>query len=309
LLQTDFPALHLLASVDQDDTLLPIFSLGPRLSADRMVLTFDNFLQKTGFVNLLKGVLSTLSRQYDVPVDVEFAVTLDPNPPQPKLVLHLLQCRVQSGVREGLACRIPKGIAPEDKFFVGTRVVPQGSVKQVQYICYVDPEAYAALADAGERKAVAAMVGSLNKVLEKQTFILVGPGRWGSVDPLLGVPVSYADIFNTRMLVELAVTQQGAIPEPSYGTHFFQDLVEAQIYPVAIYPDQPGDLFRQEWLTRAKNWMEDLLPGVPGPKDCVKLVNIPGEFDGRKLDILMDGETAVAYLAQPNGNNRASHSG
>lgn len=309
LLQTDFPGLHLLASIDQGDTLMPIFSLGPQLSPERMVLTFDNFLQKTDFVHLIKGVLSTLARQYDVPVDVEFAVTLDPDSPEPKIVLHLLQCRVQSGVREDMACKIPKGIDPEDKFFVGTRVVPQGSVQHVQYVCYVDPEAYGALTDAGERKAVAATVGRLNKVLENQSFILIGPGRWGSVDPLLGVPVTYADIFNTRVLVELAVEQQGAIPEPSYGTHFFQDLVEARIFPVALYPDQPGDLFRREWLSRARNWMEDLLPGVPGPKNCVKLVNIPGEFGGRKIDIFMDGETAVAFLAQPNGNGRPGHSG
>ena len=303
LLSEDYPALSLLASVDQGDTLMPIFSLGPNLSKGRLILTFDNFLQKTGFVDLIKGILSTLSRQYEVPVDVEFAVTMDPDSSSPELTLHLLQCRVQTGVREGMtACRIPKGIASKDTFFVGTRVVPQGLVQQVHYVCFVVPEAYGALAGAGERKAVAETVGRLNKVLENQSFILIGPGRWGSVDPLLGVPVTYADIFNTRMLVELAVEQQGAIPEPSYGTHFFQDLVEAQIYPVALYPDQPGDRFRQDWLMRAKNWMEDLLPEVAVPPGCVKLVNIPGEFGGRKLDIVMDGERAVAYLAQPNGN-------
>jgi hypothetical protein len=166
----------------------------------------------------------------------------------------------------------------------------------------VDPDGYGRLADPGARKAVAEMVGRLNKVLETQSFILIGPGRWGSIDPLLGVPVTYADIFNTRMLVELAVEQQGAVPEPSYGTHFFQDLVEAEIFPVALYPDQPGDLFRRDWLARARNWLDDILPGAAGAQDCLKLVNIPGEFGGKKLDIFMDGETAVAFLAKPDGN-------
>ena len=309
LLQEDFPALVWLTSVDQGDALMPVFSLGPHLAPERMILTFDNFLQKTGFVNLIKGVLSTLARQYDVPVDVEFAATIDSSSPLTKLTLHLLQCRVQTGIQGGLTCKIPRGIAVEDRFFVATRVVPQGAVQQVSYICFVDPEAYNRLTDSGERKAVAATVGRLNKVLETQSFILIGPGRWGSVDPLLGVPVTYADIFNTKVLVELAVGQQGAVPEPSYGTHFFQDLVEARIYPVALYPDQPGDLFRQEWLSRAKNWLEDILPGVPGPKNCVKLVNIPGEFGGRKMDIMMDGETAVAFLAQPGGNGHSGNHG
>jgi hypothetical protein len=309
LLDADFPGLTLLASIDQGDTLMPVFSLGPNLSPERMVLTFDNFLQKTGFVKLIKGVLSKLSRQYDVPVDVEFAVTVDSAAPEPRILLHLLQCRVQPGIREDLACRIPKAIASEDRFFVATRVVPQGSVRQVQYVCYVDPAAYGALADAGERKAVAETIGRVNKVLENQTFILIGPGRWGSVDPLVGVPVTYADIFNTRMLVELAVEQRGAVPEPSYGTHFFQDLVEARIFPVALYPNREGDLFRQDWMERARNWLDDLLPGAPAPKDCVKLVNVPGEFGGRKIDVFMDGETAVAFLAPPDGNGRPGPSG
>ncbi len=309
LLNGDFPAMPWLSSIDQGDTLMPVYSVGPQLTAGRMILTFDNLLQKTGFVNLLKGILSTLSRQYDVPVDVEFTVTMDASSASPKLTLHLLQCRVQTGVHEGMSCKIPKWITAEDKFFVATRVVPQGVVRQVQYVCYVDPEAYGRLPGAEDRKAVAGIIGQLNKVLENQSFILIGPGRWGSVDPLLGVPVTYADIFNTKVLVELAVEQQGAVPEPSYGTHFFQDLVEANIYPVALYPDQPGDLFRRDWMLRAKNWMDDLAPGITGSKDCVWLVNIPGEFGGRKLDLLMDGETAVAFLAQPNGNGHSGNHG
>jgi hypothetical protein len=60
-------------------------------------------------------------------------------------------------------------------------------------------------------------------------------------------------------------------------------------------------------LLRARNWLDDLVPGISGPVDCVRLVNIPGEFGGRKLDIMMDGETAVAYLTQSNGNGAAGN--
>jgi hypothetical protein len=299
LLGADFPALRWLASVDRGDTVMPVFSLGPELAPERMILTMDNFLKESGFVGLLKGVLSTLARAYGVPVDVEFAVTLDPESAAPEMKFHLLQCRAQAGGSGGGPHKIPKGIAAEDKFFVATRVVPQGAVHQVDAVCYVDAEAYGALADAGERKAVAEIIGRLNKLLEGRTFILIGPGRWGSINPLLGVPVTYADIFNTRALVELAVAEQGAAPEPSYGTHFFQDLVEAHIYPIAVYPDHPGDVFRREWMSNAKNSLGELLPDARNPKDCVKLVNIPREFDGKKMDLLMDGETAVAFLVEP----------
>jgi len=299
LLNTDYPGLRWLASVDRGDTVMPVFSIGPELTPERIVLTMDNFLQQSGFVGLLKTVLHTLAREYAVPVDVEFAVTLDPESPKPEMRFHLLQCRAQAGVSGGVSCQIPKGIAAEDKFFVATRVIPQGAVRQVEAVCYVDPETYNELTDAGERKTVAEIVGRLNKLLEGRPFILIGPGRWGSINPLLGVPVTYADIFNTRALVELAVGEQGAVPEPSYGTHFFQDLVEAKIYPLALYPDQPGDLFRGEWMARAKNSLPEMLPDVFNPGECVKLVNIPREFDGRKMDLLMDGETAVAFLVEP----------
>jgi hypothetical protein len=307
LFQRNLTALPGAASVDHGGTLMASDPLGLQQAPERMISTFDNLLQRTEFVRLIKEVLSTLARQYGVPVDVEFAASLDDSISRPKVNLHLLQCRVQSGTRNGPQCKIPRGIAGEDKLFVATHVVPQGAVQQVSYICYVDPEAYGGLADARQRKAVAETIGRLNKTLENQSFILIGPGRWGSVDPLLGVPVTYADIFNTRMLVELVVEQQGAVPEPSYGTHFFQDLMEAEIYPLAVYPDHPGDFFRREWLTRAKNWLEDILPGAPGPEGCAKLVNIPGEFGGRKLDIFMDGETAVAFLAESGGNGPPGH--
>jgi len=86
----------------------------------------------------------------------------------------------------------------------------------------------------GERVELARVVGRLNKALEGKPFILLGPGRWGSSNAQLGVPVSYADIYNSRALIELAVGPEGLVPDPSYGTHFFQDLVESQIYSLAL---------------------------------------------------------------------------
>jgi hypothetical protein len=309
LLERDFPPLQWLASVDQGDTIMPPVSLGVRHEPERMVLTFDAFLQRTKFVPLLKEILSTLAREYRLPVDVEFAVTMDPESSARNFTFHLLQCRAQTGIRGASGVRLPKEIPEENKLFVATRIVPQGVVPQVEYICYVDPEIYMDLPDSGERKNVATVIGRLNEALEDRTYMLIGPGRWGSINSLLGVPVTYADIHNTRVLVELAVEQQEATPEPSYGTHFFQDLVEAEIYPLAIYPDQPGDVFHKEWLEKAVNRLNKILPDLSTRNECVKLIDVPREFEGRKLDIVMDGETAVAFLAASEGNERTRHGG
>jgi hypothetical protein len=147
----------------------------------------------------------------------------------------------------------------------------------------------------------------LNRLLEGHGFILIGPGRWGSTNINLGVPVTYGDIYNARALVELAVAQQGITPEPSYGTHFFQDLVEARIYPLALYPDKPGDSLNGAFLAEAKNHLANLLRDAASYRECVKVIHVPSERQGRHLDILMDGEKALAYFPTKVATLDSSH--
>ncbi|MBI4788603.1 MAG: PEP/pyruvate-binding domain-containing protein [Chloroflexi bacterium] len=296
VLDRDYPHLAWLCSVDHGDTILPLFARGPELAADRLVLTFDNLLQRSHAAALLKGVLSTLEREYQVPVDVEFVIGIQAQSPAPRLTFHLLQCRPQAH-RMGERVRdMPGDLAPEDELFRATRMVPQGHVGQIEYIVFVDPACYRGTAHAAHRTLIARIVGMLNKHLEGHSFILMGPGRWGSNNSDLGVPVSYGDIYNARLIVELAVTQQGITPEPSYGTHFFQDLVEAQIYPLALYPDKPADFLNAAFLQAANNYLANLLPEFAPYGHCVKVIHVPAECNGRHLDVVMDGEKALAYF-------------
>lgn len=297
VLDLDYPPLRWVVSVDQGDTILPLFSFGPQVSPDRLVLTFDNLLQRSGLVPLLKSVLSTLAQHYQTPVDVEFAFTLIPDSTQPRLTFHLLQCRPQNNLRSSAAASIPADLSLGDKFFLATRMVPQGQVSQVEYIIYVDPVIYGHVADPARRTEVARVVGRLNKVLEGHNFILMGPGRWGSSNIALGVPVAYADIYNARALVELVGREQGFTLEPSYGTHFFQNLVESQIYPLALYPDEPGDFLNRAFVEAASNHLATVLPEDATYSDCLKVIHVPAEREGRYLEILMDGEQALAYFA------------
>ena len=299
VLKRDYPALFWVASMDQGDAVLPLFFITPQASYDHLVLTFDNLLQRSGFVPLMKGVLSALAREYRAPVDMEFAVTLTPDSGRPRLTLHLLQCRPQSSMRGEAARPIPVDLQVGDKVFLASRMVPQGQVSQVEYIIYVDWVAYNQITDPVRRTEVARVVGRLNKVLEGHDFILVGPGRWGSSNIQLGVPVTYADIYNARALVEVAMAQAGVTPDPSYGTHFFQDLMEAHIYPLAVYPDEGGDFLNQEFLRQTANCLEVLLPKDASYCDCVKVIHVPSEREGYYLEIAMDGRQALAYLARP----------
>ena len=104
-------------------------------------------------------------------------------------------------------------------------------------------------------------IGRLNALLPKRQFILMGPGRWGSRgDIRLGVPVTYSEINNTAMLIEIARKQGKYLPDLSFGTHFFQDLVESSIRYLPLYPDEPGNQLNEEFLARAENLLPQLLP-------------------------------------------------
>ncbi len=90
--------------------------------------------------------------------------------------------------------------------------------------------------------------------------MLIGPGRWGTTTPSLGVPVRFAEINHISVLVELAIMSDNVLPELSFGTHFFQDLVETDIFYVALFPDSPGVNYRREFLDAFPNIFESLVP-------------------------------------------------
>jgi hypothetical protein len=138
----------------------------------------------------------------------------------------------------------------------------------------------------------------LNNLLEGKTFILIGPGRWGSSDAIQGVPATYADIFNTHALVEVASHRNGFSAEPSYGTHFFQDLVESQIYPLAVYPDEAGDHLNFDFLRKSENQIQRFIPEATRASRCIKVIDISKERPGYHLEIVMDGQTGLGYLTR-----------
>jgi hypothetical protein len=303
-LEVDFPALRWVASLRDDaETLAPIKSLGPRVTSDKLVLTFEALIQRTDFVPMVKGVLTTLARHYGFPVDVEFAASLIPDADngRPALKLHMLQCRPQATGRGQLSRPIPADVAEADELFGTSRMVPVGEVIGIEYVVHVRSWAYHKL-DERERRAVAGLISKLNKALEGKSFIFSGPGRWGSSNLLLGVPVTYADIYNAKALIELSIDQGDGAPDPSYGTHFFQDLVESNIFPLAVSPDQPGEYLNRDFLRTAHNSLRELLPNddlAPALEAAVTAIHIPTVRNGQKLDILMDGERALAYFVTP----------
>lgn len=295
VLDGDYPGLAYLAAVHKGDYLQPL--IGRNVDPRSLVITFDRLLQETDFVPLLRAVLRKLERHYGRPVDIEFALHLEGGRP-PRPMLRLLQCRPQTDREQAASPRIPQDLPPEAVLFTSRHLVPHGAVYNIRYILYVDPMAYARIPDLSVRLEIGRVIGRLNRRLAGERFILMGPGRWGTTNPYLGVKVGYADIYNARALVEIGLRGSQGAPELSYGTHFFRDLIEAQIYPLALIPDDEGAIFRAEFFLQAPNHLPTLLPEEAAYAAYVKVIDVPEATDGRYLHLVMDGdhEEAMGYL-------------
>lgn len=297
VLKRDYPCLEYIVSVFQDDYLTPLF-WSPDIRPAQFVVTLDRLLSSTPFPDLMRTLLRRLADAYGRPVDVEFALEMAPGRPYPAFVLHLLQCRPLSS-REMVSTRsLPASISPQDILFVATRLVPDGFVSDVEYIVYVDPRRYATIPDDPTRYEIGRVVGRLNARLAGHRFILMGPGRWGSANIALGVRVGYADIYNASVLVEIAFAGPAGTPEASYGTHFFQDLVEASIYPLALYPDEPGDYLNRAFFEESPNALPELSPADAALAEYVRVIHIPSVTGGRRAEVVMNSQEskAIAYL-------------
>jgi hypothetical protein len=259
------------------------------------VATFAGLAGNTRFVEQMKAILDTLKEILNTPVDIEFAS--DGNH------FYLLQCRPQSYSAEARPAPIPRDVPRERMVFSANRYVTNGYLRNISHIVYVHPAGYAALADNADLLRVGRAVGRLNKLLPKQQFVLIGPGRWGSRgDIKLGVNVTYSDINNTAALIEVARKKDSYVPDLSFGTHFFQDLVEANIRYLPLYPDDTDVVFNERFLLGAPNILPELLPEFADLKDVIRLIDVQAAADGRVLNVLMnaDLDEALGLLAEPN---------
>ena len=182
--------------------------------------------------------------------------------------------------------------------FSTRRVVPDGEVAGIRYVLYVTPEGYFAIIEPAQRAALVKAIGLLNAKLDCECYICVGPGRWGTANPELGVPIGYGDIYHTRALVELSGTGIGPAPEPSFGTHFFQDLIEANIYPLAVYMDDDDVIFNRDFFYETPNQLTRMVTGTADLESCLRLIEVESYRQGYHIQLIMDDERgqAVAYL-------------
>jgi hypothetical protein len=298
ILDPHYPILRYIAQIDQGGYLAPIHSLITEDETRKLVLTFDELLKRTPLAERLRTMLQLLETHYNSPVDTEFTIQVsDPDTINPEVEISILQCRPQSHLKDSQA-HLPGDIPDEDTVFSTSRMVPKGRVDWISYVVFVQPEVYFSLPAETARAEVGRAISKLNAALADQVFICIGPGRWGTRNLDLGVYIGYSDIYNTRALIELTGQEIGLTPEPSFGTHFFQDLVEANIYPLAIDLEDVDSIFKRDFFYDTPNHLVDFIPVTTGLSECLHLIKVSTYRPGHLLNLVMDDEhgRATAFL-------------
>ncbi len=288
----DYPNLHLFLSFMEEGYVRD--PEGHQLkSVKNSIITFNNLIVRTDFIKIMKGLLAKLESAYGYPIDTEFTASIDP---KGKLRINLLQCRPMrlAGLTE--VGTVPEDIAPHRVLFRAGRAISGGNIPHIRYIIYIDPGPYARLASFETRLEMGRIVGQLNRhpEISVHPLMLMGPGRWGSSNVALGVNTTYADINNASVLVEIAREEAGHIPDVSYGTHFFLDLVESRILYLPLYPDDPDSGFNQEFFKKSSNVLNHLLPDAGRFVEFIKVIDVPSVADGKHAQVVADPRTQKA---------------
>ncbi len=300
VLKPSYPPLRYLAQLEQEGYLANLLSRIQPGDVPQLTITFQEMLRRTNFAPLLARILKLLQDHYHVAVDMEFTAQLeDLNTLQPHARIALLQCRPQSRLAAVASAPIPTDLKKEDVAFFTSYMVPQGYLGALRYVLFIPPEGYFTLPSQAARNELSRAISRLNEALPDKSFLCVGPGRWGTTNPDLGVYVSYSDIYRSGALVELSGAGVGAAPDPSLGTHFFQDLMEAQIYPLVVDFDAKDTIFNQDFFYNTSNCLSDFLESPENlPLDCLRLIDVSAYRPGCHLELVMDDEKnqAVAFF-------------
>lgn len=248
-----------------------------RPAQDVWLLTFEHLLKDTDFPAKMQLLLKTLEKAYQYPVDIEFTVN---KTKQGASKINLLQCRPlqTKGLKKRIS--IPQNVLPEKVFFRADGGFMGGnSALPIKRVIWVDAKQYTQLS-LSDKHEVARLVGRLNRRItdrEQQPTLLLGPGRWGTSTPSLGVPVKFSEINNMAVIGEVAFEEGDLMPELSFGSHFFQDLVEADIFYLALFPDTFPCTLNRDWLYQRTNLLEGLMPSSSRFKKVVKVIDVQSE--------------------------------
>lgn len=261
-------------------------------------VTFDRLLTETLVAADLRRMLGLLQEAYEHPVDIEFTLNFLPDG---SYRIHLLQCRTFQVRRES---SIPAPSVPGAQTPLLTAhgaVIGVSREQPLSRIIYVVQETYARLREQ-ERYAVARLIGRLNNKQSRDDrgLMLIGPGRWGTSSPSLGIPISFTEISRASVICEVVAMHERLIPDVSLGTHFFNDLVEHEMLYLAYFPTKSGNVLDTEWFRTGPNRLLEIEPGATSLQEVVRVIDCDAA-SGTSVWLHADAtaQSAVVFRAEP----------
>lgn len=212
------------------------------------ILSFQRLLSASAFPEYLKQLLACLEKNYSYPVDIEYTVNFTKDG---AFHLNLLQCRPLQTKGLGKTVEFPSvDLNAKTLFYVKGDFMGGNTRIPIRYLIHVDPKGYSLLTES-RKYEVARIIGTLNRRFDRdmESALLMTPGRLGTTTPSLGVPVTFSEISNMSVVCEVEFESAGLMPELSYGSHFFQDLVESDIFYVALFLKKQGNYLNETWIT------------------------------------------------------------
>lgn len=247
-------------------------------------ITFDKLLKQTNFAKDMREMLKIVEGIYESPVDVEFTVNFQN---ETDYKINLLQCRPLE--QRGKEAIINPNMEKESKDLIidaSGPVIGQGRQITIDRIIYISPDQYAKL-KISDRYELARLIGKLSHIdTEKdKTIMLLGPGRWGTSTPSLGVPVSYPEINTISVLVEIVILNKEMSADISLGTHFFNDLIESDTLYLGLMPHRQNIIFRTDFFEKSPNMLTELFPEASTWTNVLKVIEPQKACPGKKLNL------------------------
>jgi hypothetical protein len=263
-----------------------------RTCPGRWVANIDRFLRETEFAPEMRVLLGVLQKAYGYPVDTEFTVNFDPSG---KYSVNLLQCRPLQVRCNQQFIEVPEDIPAERMVLRSRGRFLGGSLAlKAARLVYVTPSGYAGL-NQSDKYQVARLIGRINRRVGEEperATVLFGPGRWGTTTPSLGIPVSFAEINRFAVIGEIAFRTAGFVPELSYGTHFFHDLVETGIFYLAFSPLDPSTVLNTAFLKDQPNCAAEYLPNFAKWEGIIRILDL----DRQGIDFRLCADVGSQYV-------------
>ena len=251
------------------------------------VLTFDTLLKDTLFVSDMREMLRLLQNSYECPVEVEYTINFF-TPSEYRI--NLLQCRPLQ-IKGNRAIAEPVENIQAQHLILKSQgpVIGRSRAENIHRIVYVVPSVYGQLA-VYDRYAVARTIGRIMHLegSRDRTIMLLGPGRWGTTTPSLGVPVKFVEINTANMICEIVAMREGLVPDVSLGTHFFNELVEMNVLYFAIMPETPGNIINTAFLEEQPNRLAELLPQEESWSNTIRVIDLQ---DSREDALILNADS------------------